>query len=201
MFCETKPCLLQDMLFRQAPLQEGCKSENCLASWSQLQCERIFDLYVSLSSLHWNLHLIDYPPTDGPEPSPSRSQARAPQFHMHPLLSYTRLHHAPISYDVAFTPSARTVINCTMHSPSPRRNRRSRRAHGSALILRSPCPISGKAGRWYESGGHHMDCGKDSLGFPPYVPVCSTIISHPPALTDLCIVLRWLEPHVLRNMR
>jgi len=47
--------------------------------------------------------------TYGPEPSPSKSQARAPRFHMHPLLSYTRLHHAPISYDVAFTPSARTV--------------------------------------------------------------------------------------------
>ena len=55
----------------------------------------------------------------------------------------------------------------------------------SRLILRSPCPISGKAGRWYESGGHHMDCGKDRLDFPPYVPVCSTIISHPPALADL----------------
>jgi len=38
---------------------------------------------------------------------------------MHPLLSYTRLHHAPISYDVAFTPSARTVVDRTMHSPLP----------------------------------------------------------------------------------
>jgi hypothetical protein len=57
--------------------------------------------------------------TDGPEPSPSRSQARAPRFHMHPLLSYTRLHHAPISYDIAFTPSARTVVDRTVHSPLP----------------------------------------------------------------------------------
>jgi len=38
---------------------------------------------------------------------------------MHPLLSYTRLHHAPISYDVAFTPSARTVVDRTLHSPLP----------------------------------------------------------------------------------
>ncbi|KAH9977498.1 hypothetical protein BJV74DRAFT_860688 [Russula compacta] len=57
--------------------------------------------------------------TYGPEPSPSRSQARAPRFHMHPLLSYTRLHHAPISYDIAFTPSARTVVDRTVHSPLP----------------------------------------------------------------------------------
>jgi hypothetical protein len=38
---------------------------------------------------------------------------------MHPLLSYTRLHHAPISYDIAFTPSARTVVDRTVHSPLP----------------------------------------------------------------------------------
>jgi hypothetical protein len=38
---------------------------------------------------------------------------------MHPILSYTRLHHAPISYDVAFTPSARTVIDITQRSPFP----------------------------------------------------------------------------------
>jgi hypothetical protein len=38
---------------------------------------------------------------------------------MHPLLSYTRRHHAPISYDIAFTPSARTVVDRTTHSPLP----------------------------------------------------------------------------------
>ncbi|KAF8267143.1 hypothetical protein EI94DRAFT_1731310, partial [Lactarius quietus] len=57
--------------------------------------------------------------TYGPEPSPTRSQARAPRFHMHPVLSYTRLHHAPISYDIAFTPSARTVVDRTIHAPVP----------------------------------------------------------------------------------
>jgi hypothetical protein len=57
--------------------------------------------------------------TYGPEPSPTRSQARAPRFHMHPLLSFTRLHHAPISYDIAFTPSARTVVDRTIHAPVP----------------------------------------------------------------------------------
>ncbi|KAH9983183.1 hypothetical protein BJV77DRAFT_323303 [Russula vinacea] len=44
---------------------------------------------------------------------------------MYPLLSYTHLHHAPISYyDIASTPSARTV-----HSSLPASSR---------LILRSP---------------------------------------------------------------
>jgi hypothetical protein len=38
---------------------------------------------------------------------------------MHPVLSHTRLHHAPIYYDVAFTPSARTVVDRTQHSPFP----------------------------------------------------------------------------------
>lgn len=38
---------------------------------------------------------------------------------MHPLLAYTRLHHAPISYDISFTPSARTVLDRTIHSPVP----------------------------------------------------------------------------------
>ncbi|KAH9041166.1 hypothetical protein EDB84DRAFT_1559678 [Lactarius hengduanensis] len=57
--------------------------------------------------------------TYGPEPSPTKSQARAPRFHMHPVLSYTRLHHAPISYDISFTPSARTVVDRTIHAPVP----------------------------------------------------------------------------------
>ncbi|KAI0261861.1 hypothetical protein BC834DRAFT_829629 [Gloeopeniophorella convolvens] len=57
--------------------------------------------------------------TYGPTPSPTRSQARAPRLHMHPLLSYARLHHAPISYDIAFTPSARTVLDRTIHAPVP----------------------------------------------------------------------------------
>ncbi|KAN0137852.1 hypothetical protein V8E53_004336 [Lactarius tabidus] len=56
---------------------------------------------------------------DGPEPSPTRSQALAPRFRTHPLLSFTRLHHAPISYDIAFTPSARTVVDRKIHAPVP----------------------------------------------------------------------------------
>jgi hypothetical protein len=38
---------------------------------------------------------------------------------MHPLISFTRRHHAPISYDIAFTPSARTVVDRTIHAPVP----------------------------------------------------------------------------------
>jgi hypothetical protein len=48
------------------------------------------------------------------------SQARAPRFYMYPLLvSYNRLSHAPILYDIASTPSARSVIDRTMHIPFP----------------------------------------------------------------------------------
>ena len=38
---------------------------------------------------------------------------------MHPLLAHTRLHRAPITYDVSFTPSARTVLNRATHSAIP----------------------------------------------------------------------------------
>lgn len=39
--------------------------------------------------------------------------------HMHPLFAYSRLHHAPIAYDVTHPPSARTVLDSTTHSPVP----------------------------------------------------------------------------------
>jgi hypothetical protein len=38
---------------------------------------------------------------------------------MHPLLAFTRRHPAPISFDVAFTPSARSVLDKTIHAPVP----------------------------------------------------------------------------------
>ncbi|KAI0296321.1 hypothetical protein B0F90DRAFT_1811322 [Multifurca ochricompacta] len=38
---------------------------------------------------------------------------------MHPLLSYRLLRHAPISYDIAFTPSARTVVDRIKRAPVP----------------------------------------------------------------------------------
>ena len=38
---------------------------------------------------------------------------------MHPLLAHTRLHRAPITYDVSFTPSARTVLDRATHSAIP----------------------------------------------------------------------------------
>lgn len=42
---------------------------------------------------------------------------RAPALHMHPLFASTRLHSAPINYDVTFAPSPRTVLDRTTHSP------------------------------------------------------------------------------------
>ncbi|KAI0765755.1 hypothetical protein BC629DRAFT_599869 [Irpex lacteus] len=46
-------------------------------------------------------------------------QPRATALHMHPLLAYTRLHRSPITYDVMFTPSARTVLDRATHSAIP----------------------------------------------------------------------------------
>ncbi|OAX38785.1 hypothetical protein K503DRAFT_770134 [Rhizopogon vinicolor AM-OR11-026] len=39
--------------------------------------------------------------------------------HMHPLFAATRLHSAPINYDVTFAPSPRTVLDRATHSPVP----------------------------------------------------------------------------------
>ncbi|KAG9308206.1 hypothetical protein JVU11DRAFT_12219 [Chiua virens] len=39
--------------------------------------------------------------------------------HMHPLFASTRLHSAPISYDVTYTPSSRTVLDRTTHTAVP----------------------------------------------------------------------------------
>lgn len=38
---------------------------------------------------------------------------------MHPLLAYSRLHHAPIFYDITYTPSSRTVLDRHTHNPVP----------------------------------------------------------------------------------
>ncbi|EGO04133.1 hypothetical protein SERLA73DRAFT_102479 [Serpula lacrymans var. lacrymans S7.3] len=39
--------------------------------------------------------------------------------HMHPLFATTRLHSAPISYDVLFAPSSRTALDRTTHTAVP----------------------------------------------------------------------------------
>ena len=38
---------------------------------------------------------------------------------MHPILASTRLHSAPISYDVLYTPSTPTVVDRTTHTAVP----------------------------------------------------------------------------------
>lgn len=63
-----------------------------------------------------DLFNVDYH-TDGR--ASSRSLLQTSAVHMHPLFAYTRLHHAPISYDVTSSPSARTVLDRTTHSPVP----------------------------------------------------------------------------------
>ncbi|CAL1698880.1 unnamed protein product [Somion occarium] len=49
----------------------------------------------------------------------SYAQPRQGPLHMHPLLAHSRLHRAPITYDVMFTPSARSVLDRATHSPIP----------------------------------------------------------------------------------
>lgn len=44
---------------------------------------------------------------------------RPASLHMHPLFASTRLHRAPISYDVTYTPSSRTVLDCTTRVAVP----------------------------------------------------------------------------------
>ncbi|KAH7887223.1 hypothetical protein F5I97DRAFT_1807339 [Phlebopus sp. FC_14] len=44
---------------------------------------------------------------------------RPAPLHMHPLFASTRLHSAPISYDVTYTPSSRTVLDRTTHTAVP----------------------------------------------------------------------------------
>ncbi|KAH7920764.1 hypothetical protein BV22DRAFT_1107532 [Leucogyrophana mollusca] len=44
---------------------------------------------------------------------------RSAPLHMHPLFASTRLHNAPISYDVTYTPSSRTVLDRTTHTAVP----------------------------------------------------------------------------------
>lgn len=47
------------------------------------------------------------------------TQRHADSLHMHPLLAATRIHTAPISYDVLYTPSTRTVVDRTTHMAVP----------------------------------------------------------------------------------
>ncbi|KAF9460161.1 hypothetical protein BDZ94DRAFT_1291265 [Collybia nuda] len=44
---------------------------------------------------------------------------RRTTLHMHPLLAYSRLHRPPISYDVSYTPSSRTVVDRSTLQPVP----------------------------------------------------------------------------------
>lgn len=44
---------------------------------------------------------------------------RTNSLHMHPLLACSRLHRPPISYDITYTPSSRTIIDRSTRSPIP----------------------------------------------------------------------------------
>ncbi|KAF7976652.1 hypothetical protein HWV62_5981 [Athelia sp. TMB] len=47
------------------------------------------------------------------------AQRRTGSLHMHPLLAATRLHNAPISYDILYTPSTRTILDRNTHLAVP----------------------------------------------------------------------------------
>ncbi|KAF8656410.1 hypothetical protein AX16_002554 [Volvariella volvacea WC 439] len=39
--------------------------------------------------------------------------------HMHPLFAYSRLHHAPISYDICYAPTSQYIVDRSTRSPIP----------------------------------------------------------------------------------
>ncbi|KAF8879402.1 hypothetical protein BD779DRAFT_1155973 [Infundibulicybe gibba] len=56
----------------------------------------------------------------GPHPHVSFLNPNRPfTLHMHPLLAYSRLHSPPISYDVIFSPSSRTVVDRSTRTAIP----------------------------------------------------------------------------------
>ncbi|KAH9926848.1 hypothetical protein B0H21DRAFT_763869 [Amylocystis lapponica] len=79
----------------------------------------------------------------------SFTRSHTPTLHMHPLFAYTRLHRAPLTYDVTFTPSARTVLDRATHSAIPSHTlaqpaTEPPTAAGARLVLRShkfPWPV------------------------------------------------------------
>ncbi|TFK82758.1 hypothetical protein K466DRAFT_499720 [Polyporus arcularius HHB13444] len=87
-------------------------------------------------------------------------QTRSTTLHMHPLLAHTRLHRAPITYDVSFTPSARTVLDRATHSAIPSHTLSQPSTDpptmaGARLILRShkfPWPVIVTASHSSSSG-------------------------------------------------
>ncbi|TCD69539.1 hypothetical protein EIP91_007162 [Steccherinum ochraceum] len=72
----------------------------------------------------------------------AHAQPRSSALHMHPILSHTRNHHAPISYDIMYTPSAHSVLDRTTQSAIPSHTltqpaTEPPMATSSSLILRS----------------------------------------------------------------
>ncbi|KAI0947672.1 hypothetical protein AcW1_009373 [Taiwanofungus camphoratus] len=107
----------------------------------------------------------------GHSPSPSLPYSRpgTPAMHMHPLLTHTRLHRAPLTYDVTFTPSARTVLDRATHSAIPSHTLAQPATEppmsaGSRLVLRShkfpwPVVVNASAHAGTASPGPHFTIG------------------------------------------
>ncbi|KAH9916030.1 uncharacterized protein B0H18DRAFT_1087397 [Fomitopsis serialis] len=99
------------------------------------------------------------------------SRPRTPMLHMHPLLAYTRLHHAPLTYDVTFTPSARTVLDRATHSAIPSHTLAQPATEppmpsGARLVLRSskfPWPVIVSAPPTTASPGPRFTVGPPKL--------------------------------------
>ncbi|EPS98271.1 hypothetical protein FOMPIDRAFT_1031584 [Fomitopsis schrenkii] len=104
--------------------------------------------------------------------SSSYSRPRTPMLHMHPLLAYTRLHHAPLTYDVTFTPSARTVLDRATHSAIPSHTLAQPATEppmpsGARLVLRSskfPWPVIVSAPSATASPGPRFTVGPPKTG-------------------------------------
>ena len=102
---------------------------------------------------------------------------------MHPLLAYGRLHRPPISYDITYTPSSRTVVDRSTLTPIPNHTLAQPATEPpimTQLILKAdklPWPIvatpsgakdnaaSGSAPRFY-IGGSNSSSNTKHLGSP-----------------------------------
>lgn len=99
---------------------------------------------------------------------------------MHPLLAYARLHRPPISYDVTYTPSSRTVVDRSTHTPIPNHTLAQPATEpptmtqlvlkadklpwpivATASAAKSSAPASGSRARFYLGGPNSTSSTKD----------------------------------------
>src|ERR1700761_7801548 len=76
-------------------------------AWCVLRVIAGYDLMQAVPELHVSFCI------------PIRSEPDCTLLAMHPLFAYTHLDHAPISCDIAYAPSARTILDRATREPIP----------------------------------------------------------------------------------